>query len=670
MESRPLSLYSLPPEILTHALAHASPRDCAAFSRTSRASHSLCQSASLWRALHRARWDPPIPSGGAHPLPSSPGEGGTATTVYDYATQVKRRARTETLLVALASTDDPKPIPPAEHDLVLSTLVDLAESRLPVTDPASRPSQNEAFLETHLAQTSPTLLALHPSFSRSSLRALRSSTKSSSDSDPPTATATATAFHLSQLASHLTVLSSPSPLLLSTPSILTSARETVYEKSNYTRLNAWGPFLPDGSGKVDWRVVEAVAVVMGSELGDAVGMGWGTEGEREGDETRVPRGGWEVSRPGGARTVKGRDWAGIEGKEWRGTYAFLHWPIWYHFNFHRPSPAFLLSTPPSRLPPPNSLAEDPSSLGDPMTLRLSLLPEGEWPKEIDVPDLSRESLEAAVEAEEEEGEERDGEWSAERERARGRGVGEGGSSASESEEGSGEDWGYSEDEGDEGEIDLDDFLRHSHHHRQGSDRHAHAHAHPSSTSSSSPPTSPPNPPLASPHPPPGYPGPLPSPPPRSSDAPLYPGMQLTFAPPPPPPPSADAPCPSASSGPADPFPPLAFSGTTRPTSSLHHPHRSASSPLPSRTIRGVVLPTPCRSTRFHAVIHDGGQDQWNLEGVVVSRGGRMGVLGVWTGAERAEEGPCGPFWYWPHDPDADPSVEQTAAAATTRTANN
>ncbi|GAA5900900.1 hypothetical protein JCM6882_005971 [Rhodosporidiobolus microsporus] len=665
----PPTLLSLPPEILSHTLALASPRDCARFSQSNTAAHSLCHAPSLWRALHRARWDPAVLVEGGGTTDSAPS---SSSSSYDYAAQVHRRTRTQTLLTAAAHPDEPKPVPPAEYELVLSTLVDIALSRSPVSQhgpEASPSSRNEAFLARHLPPDSPVLLSLHPSFSpRSSTRTLRSSSKSPAPSPSPSDLASQ--FHLAQLASHLSVLSSPSPLLLASPSILTAAREIVYEKSNFTRAGAWGPFMSDGSGEVDWRKVEAVAIVMASELGEAVGEGWGVEGQREGDETRVPLGGgWGVSRPGsamGGAEEGGRDWAGIDGKEWRGTYAFLHWPNWYHFNFHRPSAHSLHHTPAALLPPPNTLASDPSSLGDPMALHFSLLPEGEWPREVDVEDLSREGLEEAVErGEEEEGAGRDGDWGA---------GGGGGAGSDGSESGSSEEWSADEeeeeeedeDEGEEGDVDLEAFLRDTG--RGASTSHSH---HPSS-----PPTSPPAPSSATLPVPFGYPGPLsPPPPPSSSSAAAAAaegrGMQLTFAPPPPSSRSSSSASSSAeveaNDPDPDPFPPLAFTGTTRPTSSPPPSSSSSSAGPPSRTIRGVLSLTPPslssgssgsspststpQAIRFQALIAYSGHDQWALSGVVVSRGGRQGVLGIWTGAERSEEGPCGPFWYWPHCPE-------------------
>ena len=40
----------------------------------------------------------------------------------------------------------------------------------------------------------------------------------------------------------------------------------VYDLRNYTDKTGWGPFAPDGSGRVDWEMMEAITVVLGHNL--------------------------------------------------------------------------------------------------------------------------------------------------------------------------------------------------------------------------------------------------------------------------------------------------------------------------------------------------------------------------------------------------------------------
>lgn len=109
---------------------------------------------------------------------------------------------------------------------------------------------------------------------------------------------------------------------------------------------------------------------MNANLEEAKSMGWGQE---LGQEETVSPYGWSSTRTGSASTslnlegkkVDERDWAGITTHEWRGTYAFLHFPVYHSFNHHRTS---------SYIP---SLAEESEAVGDCMSLKLELLPEGE-----------------------------------------------------------------------------------------------------------------------------------------------------------------------------------------------------------------------------------------------------------------------------------------------------
>lgn len=64
----------------------------------------------------------------------------------------------------------------------------------------------------------------------------------------------------------------------------------------------WGPFMSDGSGRVDWVKVHALGLVMGVNLKEAREEGWG---ERQ---VEIPEG-WDSTR---SSAGQGRDWAGVE----------------------------------------------------------------------------------------------------------------------------------------------------------------------------------------------------------------------------------------------------------------------------------------------------------------------------------------------------------------------
>jgi len=443
------------------------------------------------------------------------------------------------------------------------------------------------------------------------------------------------AARVAQLAAHLHVLATPSPLVHASPSIRTAAKELVYEQSNFRRDSLYGPFMNDGSGRVDWRKLEALAIVCGANLDEAVTIGWGqVDGDDDGDGDDgplVPPRGWSSTRPHSAGPVRtdpaGRDWAGVTHPGgWRGTYSFLHWPTFAHYNFHRHGPA-------------PSLAHEHEAVGDPMVLRLELLPEGEWPHEIDQPDLSGEAL-----ADEDGDDDEDEDWAA---------GGSAGASGSE-EESSDED------------EDQPYFATTGGGHVGGAGR---ATSNAPGDAEVTPPTSLPDElgerdkelvdastAFLEPDDPPLSPeqlaalaaplalGPLPAAPHTAASA-ACPPPDLTFRP------SSSTLASTASSSSAAAFPPLAFHGSSLPRLGFqgtftNAPLHSAHVRRPSdRSIRGTVSLTPEGAVRWQYVIRYGGSDQWAMNGVQVGGpGSRKGVLGVWTSADRADEGPCGPFW--------------------------
>ena len=110
----------------------------------------------------------------------------------------------------------------------------------------------------------------------------------------------------------------------------------MYERLNFLRNSNWGPFQSDGSGLVDWTKMEALATVMGANLREALAEDW-AEDERDGIE--LPEG-WDSTRSGdqeqsGETASSQHDWAGVEATAWVGTYAFLDFRVWEHYNLHR-----------------------------------------------------------------------------------------------------------------------------------------------------------------------------------------------------------------------------------------------------------------------------------------------------------------------------------------------
>ncbi|KAI5478704.1 F-box domain, Skp2-like domain protein [Pseudohyphozyma bogoriensis] len=321
-DQRPCFFLNLPPETILEILTLAGPYSASRFTSTSHYFHTF-QCYSLHKSLFLSLFDPPP----AHLLAQSTSDAGET---YPYREELERRCFAEGWIKDASKVDKLVRDQPEEIiERVLEALVDIAVSRPPVS-PFSPPSRNQLFLEKYF-----------PSSSKSSLILRLGSTRTSLRSTP----------------------SNPHP-------------HTLYDMNNFSRSSSWGPFLSNSSTisngrgwKVDWKKLEALAVVMGANLDEAIGMG-GLRGEGWGDnggvgEVERPRG-WESTREGkGKEGGLERDWAGVEDGAFLGTYAFLDYRTFEHFNYHRNA----------RYTP--SLEDETEAVGDCMRLELKLLPEGE-----------------------------------------------------------------------------------------------------------------------------------------------------------------------------------------------------------------------------------------------------------------------------------------------------
>jgi len=87
------------------------------------------------------------------------------------------------------------------------------------------------------------------------------------------------------------------------------------------------------------------------------------------------------------------------------------------------------------------------------------------------------------------------------------------------------------------------------------------------------------------------------------------------------------------------LPPLFFTGLSRAHTGLHRP---------AIGLRGCVYLVPGgREVRWRFIISYGGQDQWQLEGVQPGGVRSGGVFGLWSQCDHEENGPVGPFCYYP-----------------------
>ncbi|KAK4055006.1 hypothetical protein OIO90_003347 [Microbotryomycetes sp. JL221] len=186
--------------------------------------------------------------------------------------------------------------------------------------------------------------------------------------------------HTAALA-HLHTLQTPTAMTLTTHRL--DARENVYEAAWVCEKRNFGPFNEinpqDGSYTVNWPKLEALTIVMAANLRDAAEFGWG--GSEDGTKLELPLG-WSGTRryaaPPGTNGLgpSGRDWAGIEDCVFNGTYAFLDYRSFSHYNFHRRQMRNMIP----------SLEGEDEAVGDCMVLDLQLLPPGQLPMPPDHPE--------------------------------------------------------------------------------------------------------------------------------------------------------------------------------------------------------------------------------------------------------------------------------------------
>lgn len=256
------------------------------FSATCRTARTFFASPALHRELFLALFD-------------SPSE--HLATSFDYLQalqyRISARAYFESVSEGKLLPDHRLQISDGKFGEILQALVQIVRERpsSPVAFPSILPSRNEAFLQTLLA--TPTSLSQYDEYmiNHSNRRLTREGARIS--------TVTAARQSLCQLRT----LCTPSPISLASEEYRTLAREIVYSRENFNKRTNWGPFLPGSGGKVDWVKLEALSVVMGCNLREALDFGDWTG-------VRLPEG-LNNTRSFNCRIGSekaSRDWAGVE----------------------------------------------------------------------------------------------------------------------------------------------------------------------------------------------------------------------------------------------------------------------------------------------------------------------------------------------------------------------
>lgn len=278
MSTQALGLLRIPTELTEHALVFSHPKDVASFAQTCRDARAIVYDTHdqhLWRRLFLTQsFDDPRQS---LPTPET-----QESSSVDWKGELQRRIRAAQVAQNLSDAG------PAERCQALQTLISVVMNASPMTD-----TQSES-------------------------KSLKWLSKVIEEGDIFRTIPWARTDEETQLLAQLRTYVGLSEADTSGPQAIpmrTASRFFVYDLRNYTRQNMWGPFLPDKSGRVNWRHVEAIVKVVSMNLAD-LGRLW--------EDTRPPAG-LEATRPYSAPGVlerEPRDWAGVTGT-WRRFVCFM-----------------------------------------------------------------------------------------------------------------------------------------------------------------------------------------------------------------------------------------------------------------------------------------------------------------------------------------------------------
>jgi hypothetical protein len=107
----------------------------------------------------------------------------------------------------------------------------------------------------------------------------------------------------------------------------TAARAFVYDLRNYSKWSQWGPFMSDGTGKVNWTHLDKIFVVMQTNSEEHL-----CQAERT--RLKFPALNLESTRPfsaSGSNKRAKHDWAGVEGR-WCRLISFMDYSELMDFN--------------------------------------------------------------------------------------------------------------------------------------------------------------------------------------------------------------------------------------------------------------------------------------------------------------------------------------------------
>lgn len=293
----PAMLAILPPEIIEQILLMLDPIDVAMFSQACREFHNLVYHSRdhhLWRALYLAQpFDDPR-------LSLTPRLHRVPPEDIDWKSSLQAIVRARTVLT------DPSKCRPGERKDILRTLIQLLRGAAPA----------QSFGGDNLSENLVWLVAmLRDGVFLNEEEEKKKWKEGGEEKDAPGRSTTPDSEEVQMRAYLLTHLGL-------TPSDATNASKAaalafVYDLHNYRYDSSFGPFMSDGSGRINWVHVHAIHRTIAMHLVDL----------REGEPFVFPL--IPISMPycqsvipPGLNLDKERDWAGIDGL-WHCTFSFI-----------------------------------------------------------------------------------------------------------------------------------------------------------------------------------------------------------------------------------------------------------------------------------------------------------------------------------------------------------
>jgi hypothetical protein len=283
-----VSLLLVPPEITEHALLHAHPRDVASFAQTCRFARALVYQSGdqhLWRQLFLL-----LPFDDPRKLPAITSAEYGCEVQVDWMAELQQRMRASRTISSIETH-------PEDLLEALKTLISVVHSAAHVSmdSPSDSQSHNLNWLCQVMRDTD----------------IFGSKTCYWSPDEQQL---------LAQLYCYIGWRDGMKKECRRYKS-RNLARGFVYDLRKYSRLNSYGPFLPDKSGRVNWMHVECIITVIDRNLWDLNGRWEHSRPPRTMNSLRA------YSAPGVLKRDK-RDWAGVEGT-WRRYVCFMDYRYGY-----------------------------------------------------------------------------------------------------------------------------------------------------------------------------------------------------------------------------------------------------------------------------------------------------------------------------------------------------